>query len=203
MAASESGGDSDETLAVCAARGSAPAFEALVTRYQTRVFGLACRLTGNESDAADVLQDTFLQAYRHLSSFRHESRFGTWLYRIATNAALMQRRTLARRPAEPLDAFLPAFDDAGRHRATPEELTVTNRVEEFIDRRNLADKARAALDRLPESNRIAFVLRDLEGLATAEVAEVLGIEPAAVRQRVHRARLLLRGYLNAVAGGRA
>jgi RNA polymerase sigma-70 factor (ECF subfamily) len=203
MTACESGGDSDETLAVCAARGNAAAFEALVTRYQTRVFGLAHRLTGNESDAADVLQDAFLQAYRHLSTFRHESRFGTWLYRIATNAALMQRRTRTRRPTEPLDAFLPAFDDAGLHRATPEELTVTNRVEELIDRQSLADKARAAIDRLPEANRVAFVLRDLEDLSTAEVAEVLGIEPAAVRQRVHRARLLLRGYLNAVAGGRA
>lgn len=196
-------GDSDETLAARASSGDAPAFETLVRRYQSRVFGLACRLTGSDNDAADVLQDTFLQAYRHLSSFRHESRFGTWLYRIATNAALMQRRARSRRPSEPLDAFLPAFDEAGLHRATPEELTVTNRVEELIDRRNLVDKARAAIDRLPDSCRVAFVLRDLEDLPTAEVADVLGIEPAAVRQRVHRARLLLRGYLNALAGGRA
>jgi RNA polymerase sigma-70 factor (ECF subfamily) len=195
--------DSDETLAARAASGDAPAFEALVGRYQSRVFGLACRLTGSENDAADALQDAFLQLYRNLSSFRNEARFGTWLYRIATNAALMQRRTRARRPADPLDAFLPAFDETGLHRATPEELTVTNRVEELIDRRSLAEKARAAIDRLPDACRVAFVLRDLEELSTAEVAEVLGIEPAAVRQRVHRARLLLRGYLNALAGGRA
>ncbi len=195
--------ESDETLAATAAAGDASAFESIVTRYQARVFGLACRLTGSESDAADVLQDTFLQAYRHLSSFRGESRFGTWLYRIATNAALMQRRSYARRPAEPLDEFLPAFDDAGIHRATPEELTVTSHIEELLDRRILADKARAAIERLPDACRVAFVLRDLEDLPTAEVAQVLGIEAAAVRQRVHRARLLLRGYLNALAGARA
>jgi RNA polymerase sigma-70 factor (ECF subfamily) len=195
--------ESDESLAASAAAGDAYAFESIVTRYQARVFGLACRLTGSESDAADVLQDTFLQAYRHLSSFRGESRFGTWLYRIATNAALMHRRSQARRPAEPLDAFLPAFDEVGFHRATPEELTVTTRLEELLDRQSLAKQARGAIDRLPETCRVAFVLRDLEELPTAEVAEVLGIEQAAVRQRVHRARLLLRGYLNALAGARA
>ena len=195
--------ESDESLAASAAAGDSYAFESIVTRYQARVFGLACRLTGSESDGADVLQDTFLQAYRHLSSFRGESRFGTWLYRIATNAALMHRRSQARRPAEPLDAFLPAFDEAGFHRATPEELTVTNRLEELLDRQSLARQARAAIERLPETCRVAFVLRDLEELPTAEVAEVLGIEQAAVRQRVHRARLLLRGYLNALAGARA
>lgn len=199
MAADEPG-DDDEALGARAAAGDASAFEALVTRYQSRVFRLACRLTGCESDAADVLQDTFLQAYRHMASFRGEAKFGTWLYRIATNAALMQRRARARRPTESLDAFLPAFDEAGTHRATPEELVVTSRVEELIDRRRLADRARAAIDQLPEACRAAFVLRDLEDLATGEVADVLGIEPAAVRQRVHRARLLLRGYLNALAG---
>jgi RNA polymerase sigma-70 factor (ECF subfamily) len=203
MAARGSGDDSDEALAARAAAGDASAFETLVVRYQTRVFGLACRLTGSESDAADVLQDTFLQAYRHLSSFRGESRFGTWLYRIATNAALMHRRSHARRPAEPLDAFMPAFDETGLHRATPEELTVTNRLEELLDRQSLAEQARAAIERLPEACRVAFVLRDLEELPTAEVAQVLGIEPAAVRQRVHRARVLLRGYLNALVGARA
>ena len=192
--------DTDEVLAARAAAGEASAFEALVTRYQTRVFGLACRLTGNENDAADVMQDTFLQAYRHLASFRGEARFGTWLYRIATNTALMQRRARARRPSESLDAFLPAFDEAGVHRATPQELSVASHVEELLDRESLATKAREAVDRLPDSCRAAFVLRDLEDLTTAEVAEVLGIEPAAVRQRVHRARLLLRGYLNALAG---
>lgn len=186
---------SDETLAACAAAGDEPAFEEIVARYQGRVFRLASRLTGNDGDAADVLQDTFLHVYRGLGSFRGESRFGTWLYRIATNAALMQRRARARRPAESLEAFLPRFDANGLHVATPAELQVAARSEELLDRQLLAEKARAGIERLPALYREAFVLRDLEEMPTVEVAQVLGLEPATVRQRVHRARLMLRGYL--------
>jgi RNA polymerase sigma-70 factor (ECF subfamily) len=86
---------SDEMLAAQAAAGDDHAFEAIVERYEGRIFRLACRLT-SDTDAPDVLQETFLQAYRHLRGFRGESQFGTWLYRIATNAALMHRRARAR-----------------------------------------------------------------------------------------------------------
>lgn len=186
---------SDEALAARAAAGDEPAFETLVARYQARVYRLACRLTGNDGDAPDALQETFLQVYRNLASFRGDSRFSTWLYRIATNAALMQRRARARRPAESLEAFLPRFDADGRHAATPSELQVAARADELLDHRLLAERARAGIERLPELYREAFVLRDLEEMETAEVAAVLGLESATVRQRVHRARLMLRGYL--------
>ena len=190
---------SDEILATRAAAGDDSAFEAIVDRFQARVFRLACRLT-TETDAADVLQETFLQVHRHLPSFRGESQFGTWLYRIATNAALMHRRARARRPSEPLDAFLPRFDDQGKHAATPAELQVATRADELLDRQFLADKAREVLARLPDIYRDAFVLKDLEEMPTADVARALDIEPAAVRQRVHRARLMLRGYLSDLVG---
>jgi RNA polymerase sigma-70 factor (ECF subfamily) len=193
----------DEQLAERAAAGDEPAFEAIVNRYQSRVFRLAWRLTANEGDAADVLQETFLQVYRKLASFRGDSRFGTWLYRIATNAALMQRRARSRRPAESLDGFMPCFDENGRHAATVTQLQAAASLEQQIDRRRLAEKALAALERLPEGYREAFVLRDLEELTTAEVGEVLGLEPAAVRQRVHRARMMLRGCLGALTGAKA
>ena len=191
---------SDAALVAQAAAGDAPAFEMLVARYQHRVYRLACRLT-SETDAPDVLQDTFLSAYRHLGSFRGDAKFSTWLYRIATNAALMIRRSRGRRPGEPLDAFLPSFDERGRHDETPDELKVICHIEDRIDRDVLAERARASIERLPDLYRDAFVLRDLEDMPTAEVAEVLGIETAAVRQRVHRARLLLRGYLSDVVSG--
>ena len=193
---------SDETLASRAAAGDDHAFETIVRRYQARVYRLAGRLT-SETDAPDVLQETFLQVHRHLPSFRGDARFSTWLYRIATNAGLMHLRARARRPAEPLDAFLPAFDAAGRHCSTPAQLRVVSQAEELIDRQALADRAREGLSLLPDLYREAFVLRDLEEMPTADVAEVLGIEPAAVRQRVHRARLLLRGYLQAVIGAQS
>jgi RNA polymerase sigma-70 factor (ECF subfamily) len=192
--------EGDEALAARAAAGEEPAFETLVSRYEGRVYRLACRLTGDESDARDVLQETFLAAYRGLPAFRGDSRFSTWLYRIASNAAFMHRRARARRPAESLEAFLPRFDADGRHCAEPAELGAASRADEVLDRRTLAEKAKVGLDRLPDIYRDAFVLRDLEEMPTSEVAQVLGIEPAALRQRVHRARLMLRGYLSHLVG---
>jgi RNA polymerase sigma-70 factor (ECF subfamily) len=189
----------DEALAARAAAGDDRAFEGLVTRYEARVFRLACRLA-SETDAPDILQETFLQLHRHLASFRGQSQFRTWLFRIATNAALMQRRARSRRPSQPLDEFLPRFDARGRHIQTPAELQVAARADQLMDRRLLADRVRAGMARLPDACRDAFVLRDLEELPTAEVAQLLGVEPAAVRQRVHRARLLLRGYLSDLVG---
>lgn len=191
---------SDEALAAQAAAGDESAFEALVGRYQGRAFRLAQRLVGPDGDPQDVLQEAFLQVFRKLAGFRGESRFSTWLYRIVTNAALMQRRSRSRRPAESLEAYLPRFDANGLHAATPAQLQVAARADELLDQRTLAQRAREGIERLPETYRAAFVLRDLEELETAEVAVVLGLEPAAVRQRVHRARLMLRGYLGHVAG---
>jgi RNA polymerase sigma-70 factor (ECF subfamily) len=191
----------DELLAAQAAAGDDHAFEQLVSRYEARIFRLACRLT-SETDAPDVLQETFLQVYRGLRTFRADSRFSTWLYRIATNAALMNRRARARRPSEPLDQYLPRFDSRGVHTGTPEELQLPSRADELLDSQALADRAREVLARLPDMYRDPFVLRDLEDLTTAEVAAMLGLDPAAVRQRVHRARLMLRGYLSDLVGVR-
>jgi RNA polymerase sigma-70 factor (ECF subfamily) len=188
---------SDEALAARAAAGDGSAFESLVTRYEARAY----RLVGAEGDAQDALQEAFLHVFRKLGSFRGEARFSTWLYRIVTNAALMQRRSRSRRPTEPLEGYLPRFEEGGLHAATAAEIAAASRVEERLDRRVLAQRALAGVDRLPELYRSAFVLRDLEELPTAEVAAVLGLEPATVRQRVHRARLMLRGYLGDLAGG--
>ena len=192
---------SDEVLAARAASGDDTAFETIVGRYPARVYRLACRLT-SDTDAPDILQETFLQVYRHLSSFRGESRFATWLYRIASNAALMHRRARARRPAESLEGFLPRFDAQGRHVASPAQLSVASRADELLDRQFLAGKARDVMTRLPDLYRDAFVLRDLEDMSTAEVAQALGVDPATVRQRVHRARLMLRGYLSDLVEGK-
>jgi RNA polymerase sigma-70 factor (ECF subfamily) len=112
----------------------------------------------------------------------------------------MSLRSGGRQAAESLEAYLPQFDTTGAHRRTPAELQVPARAEELLDRRLLAEKARTAIARLPELYRLAFVLRDLEEMPTLEVAAVLGVEPATVRQRVHRARLMLRGYLSELMG---
>lgn len=190
--------ETDEALAARVVAGDEPAFEALVDRYQHRAYGLARRLLGSDADAQDVIQEAFLSVYRKLDTFRGESRFATWLYRIVTNAALMLRRGRARRPQESLDAFLPRFDGNGRHVAEPADLDTASQAAERLDRQVLAERAQAGLDRLPDLYRTAFVLRDLEELPTGEVADLLGVSQDVVRQRVHRARLMLRGYLDEV-----
>jgi len=190
-----------QLIARCVVSDDRHAFGELVKRHQSSVRACLRKLTaGNHALADDLAQETFLLAYRKLATFRQEAQFSTWLYRIATNAALMVRRARVRRPAESLEEFLPRFDGEGRHAATPDELRAPCRAEEALDRQLLAEKARAGIDLLPDLYREAFVLRDLEELTTADVAEVLGVEPATVRQRVHRARLMLRGYLGALTG---
>ena len=192
----------DEELAARAATGDAGAFEALVGRHEARVYRLAHRLTGSDADAQDVLQEAFLAAYRGLASFRGTARFSTWLYRIATNAALMHRRAWRRRPTESLEEFLPQFDETGQHVPEVAELQAASRADVVLDGKLLAAEARAALERLPDLYREAFVLRDLEEMDTSEVAGLLDIDAATVRQRVHRARLMLRGYLSHLVGAK-
>jgi len=192
----------DEELAARAAAGDTSAFETLVGRHEGRVYRLACRLTGSNADAQDVLQEAFLAVYRGLASFRGAARFSTWLYRITTNAALMHRRAQQRRPTESLEEFLPRFDENGQHAPEVADLQAASRTDDLLDGTLLAEQARAAVERLPDLYREAFVLRDLEELDTGEVADLLGVDAATVRQRVHRARLMLRGYLSHLVGAK-
>lgn len=191
----------DETLVDRARGGDRQAFERLVERHRERVYRIAFRVLGQAEAAEEVLQETFLIVHQKLEGFRGEARFSTWLYRIAMNAALMHRRANRRHEAESLEAYLPAFDETG-HMVRPEwDYGRAARADELLERAELAAKVREAVARLPQAARAVFVLRDLEGLSTAETAEVLGIAPEAVRQRLHRARLMLRGYLGRLTGG--
>jgi RNA polymerase sigma-70 factor (ECF subfamily) len=191
---------SDELLVSLARDGDADAFEPLVLRHQDRVYRLALRLTGNASDAEEVTQEAFLQAYRGLRDFRGDARFGTWLCRIVANAALMRRRASRVRPTEPLERYLPAFDDEGGLLGHGPDCARAARADELLERRQLGEHLRAALARLEEPYRSVFVLRDLEELTSEETAAILGTSNEAVRQRLHRARVLLRGYLRALVG---
>ncbi len=190
---------SDEVLARRVLSGEMEAFPILVGRHQQKIYRLARRLTGSAADAEEVLQEAFLSAYRRLGSFRGEAKFSTWLYRIATNCAKTLNRGRARHPTEPLDAYLPRFDRAGRH-ARDADLDRAADADEILDRRRLARRAKEALERLPERYRTPFVLRDLEEMPTEEVAALPGLSRELVRQRVHRTRLMLRGYLSHLVG---
>lgn len=195
--------DSDEALVAKASGGDPAAFDVLVTRYQAKVYSLAVRM-GAASDCEDVLQETFLQVFRRLDSFRGEARFSTWLYRIAVNQVLQERRSSAqRRRVASLEEHLPQFDDTGRLSPWEADYGRAARAEELLERKELAEKMREAVDRLPDSYRLPVVLHDLQGLSGTDAAAVLELEPATFRTRLHRARLMLRGYLGHLAGGEA
>jgi RNA polymerase sigma-70 factor (ECF subfamily) len=197
-------GSSDEQLVARLRAGDDAAFDQLVSRYQDKVYGLAVRLSGNASDAEEILQDAFLQVYRKISQFRSEAKFSTWLYRIATNSALMHRRANKRHQAEPLDDYLPKFSEDGHFDySTIIGLDLADRADDLLERQEIAEKTLAAVARLSDTYRETFVLRDIEGLSTEEVSEILGIDPGVVRTRLHRARLMMRGFLGELVGAKA
>jgi len=195
--------DPDRQLVERARAGSSDAFAELVRRNTRAIYRVALRLSGNPSDAEEILQETFLQLHRTLDAFRGEARVSTWLYRIAVNAALMYLRRQKRHQAERLDDHLPRYDERGRLARLDVDYSVAARADRVVEARELASAALDALASLPEVYRMPFVLRDLEELGTEETAEILGVSVGLVRQRVHRARLALRARLSALAGGEA
>jgi RNA polymerase sigma-70 factor, ECF subfamily len=180
----------DYELVNAAQRGEPSAFRELVTRYEAKVYHLALKMLRDEQDAEDVLQETFINVYRHLDTFRGDSEFSTWVYRIATNASLMKIRS--RRPMSSLDEPTDDTDSDSPPRDlmdwsfTPEEALMNGETRSQMDK---------ALTTLPETLRSVFVLRDIEGLSVEETARVLDISIPNVKTRLHRARLALRDEL--------
>jgi RNA polymerase sigma-70 factor (ECF subfamily) len=178
-----------------ALRGREPmAAEHLVAGYGERAYRLACRITGNGSDAEEVVQDAFWTVVRKIDTFRGESAFGSWLYRIVANAAYqrLRRRPSSRREIS-WDEVLPVFDESGRHVATAVDWSA--RVEDPARQVELRTALSAAIDELPAAFRAVLVLRDVEGRSNGEIADMLGLNTALVKTRVHRARLFLRKRL--------
>ena len=181
----------DADLVTSAQHGDTRAFDELVRRYRDKVYRLAFKILRNEDDAAEALQDAFLSAYRGLRNFKAESTFSTWLFRITTNASLMKYRKRrdnvvsleqSQNPTEGAEALqLPDWS--------------TQPLDELLDSetREVMDEGKAQLD---EDLRTVFILRDEEGLSNAEVAEILDLSVAAVKSRLHRARLRLRDRLS-------
>jgi RNA polymerase sigma-70 factor (ECF subfamily) len=175
--------------------GEADAFAALVRRHQRRVFGLLLRMLGSREEAEDAAQDAFLNLHRHGHRFRRESRFSTFLYRIAVNAALNRRRSIGRRRAH-ADAFndAHAVGHAGPESGSdPEQALAGDRLRTRLGRELLA---------LPESLRAPVVLYDVEGLSYGEIADVLEVAEGTVKSRIHRARQALRARLGDLVGER-
>jgi len=180
----------DEVLVRRVQAGNNDAFEELVRRYERKVYNITYRLLGNEQDASEALQDTFLRAFRFLPRFRFKSSFYTWLYRIATNVSLTRLRK--RKPVETISLDEPV-NEAGD---LPLEIPDSKYSPEQVFRQQqLREKLQEAVAALPEEYRTVVVLRDLEGLSNEEVSKVLSLSVAAVKSRLHRGRLVLRERL--------
>ena len=184
---------SDQVLVDKVKKGDYQAFEALVNRYEGKVYRLSMRMLRNQEDAEDALQEAFLQVYRGLKSFEGRSTFSTWLFRLATNVCLMKIRHRETEPAKllPLEDYLPQHED-GEH---PQIQKWPERPEDVLLNKESREKMLEALEELPAEYRAVFILRDVEGLSNVEAGETLGISVAAVKSRLHRARLTLRGML--------
>jgi RNA polymerase sigma-70 factor (ECF subfamily) len=168
----------DEALAAKAAAGDAAAFDALVRAHTDLMYRVALRVCGDPTDAEDVVQDAWIAAWRALPGFRADAKISTWLYRVVSNTALAHlRRRKASVPLSEVGAV-----DVVDARPTPEGQTLLQ------ERAAAVHRAIAALE---PSQRVPLVLRELEGLSYAEVAEVLGVDTAALHRRLHRARVAL------------
>jgi RNA polymerase sigma-70 factor (ECF subfamily) len=187
--------DPDAALVEQLRREDGGAAEALVGAYGSRVYRLAIRITGSAADAEEVVQDALWTVIRKIDTFRGDSAFGSWLYRIAANAAYQKVRGQRRRTMISLDDLLPAFHEDGKHAAPIVDWST--RVDDPSRQTELRRVLSAALDALPDDYRTAVILRDVEGFSTAELAETLGLSIANAKTRIHRARLFLRRRLTA------
>jgi RNA polymerase sigma-70 factor (ECF subfamily) len=174
--------ENDQNLVERVKSGDEGAFSELIYMYQSRIFALASRLVVSDQDAEEIVQDVFVSLYRKIGEFEGRSSLSSWLYRITFNCALMKLRTRRRKDRREQMSFL-AKSEEGERPDTVEDQFV--RVEKL-------KIAQEVIDSLPESFRTIFFLRDVDGLTGEETALRLGLTTAAVKSRLHRARLMIR-----------
>lgn len=187
--------DESELLARLKA-GDRNAFAELVEQHSPHIYNLALRMMNHPAEAEEILQETFLQVVRHIGNFRGQSKLSTWLYRIATNQALMKLRrklpdsySLDDDNQLSVESFLPLANWSSR----PESELLNSEARTYIEQ---------AIRDLPQNLKVVFLLRDIEGLSTAETAQTLDLSVSAVKSRLLRARLKLRSQLSDYFGER-
>jgi RNA polymerase sigma-70 factor (ECF subfamily) len=181
--------DEDEPLVDRVLAGDSQAFEELVRRHEGRVYRTTLAVTGNQEDAEEAMQESFLKAYQHLGGFQRASRFSTWLTRIAVNEALQILRR--RRPTDSLDELV----EVGEQKLPRQFEDWHDSPEERYAKQEIRQLVEQAIHSLPATYRLALVLHDIEGLSGEEVAAALELSLPAAKSRILRARLLLREAL--------
>jgi RNA polymerase sigma-70 factor (ECF subfamily) len=186
-------GSEEEQLIEYTREGDLRAFEVLVERYQPRVNRVTMSVLKNTADAEEVAQDVFLTVFGKIEHFRGDSSFWTWVHRIAVNSALMRRRRLKTNTHMSLEEVMPSFDERGYIHGSVVDWSQTAGDPAIQEEERM--RIKEAVARLEYKYRIVFVLRQLEELSTEETARILGLTTAAVKSRLHRARLFLRSHL--------
>ena len=178
---------SEQQLIERAKNGDTKAFEELMKRTQTNIYNLGLRLLGNKEDAADLMQETYIKAYENLDRFEGRSSFSTWLYRIATNNALMKLRKEKNKKV--------SIDELKKFGDKSYKIEISDWSENpssYFKSAELKEVLQKAIDSLPPKYKSVFILHDVEGLPLAEVAQILSLSVPAVKTRVHRSRMYLR-----------
>jgi len=188
------GDEDDQVLVHATLDGHYAAFEWLFRRYSDRVYGIALGMLRNDAEAQDVVQETFLNAFNKLHSFRGESPFRGWLFRIATNASLMRLRRKRRRPEVSLEIQTGFKEDGQHERPVADWSPLANKRLEDAE---LGRRLMTAIDDLPEKYRVVLCMADYEHMPMRDIAQTLEMSVPAVKTRLHRARLAVRESLGA------
>jgi RNA polymerase sigma-70 factor (ECF subfamily) len=174
--------------------GDEEALEAIFNLYAAKLYNVAHRILGEVADAEEVIQDVFWTAFRKAKSFRGTAQFSTWLYRLTVNAALGKIRRSKKNKEVGYEEYLPKFQQDGHHKVRP-VVDWSNTLDENYASRELQQLLKQALERLKPVDKSVVVLSDMEGMSDREIAVMLGLTVSAVKTRLHRARLFLRGNL--------
>lgn len=181
----------DRALVAALKEGNEAAYEEVLRRFEVKVYSLARGLTHHEHDAQDATQETFLSVFKNVARFKGESSLSTWVYRIAVNASLMTlRRKRHEKQHVPIEDYMPSFDDTGHRVAVVPDWHPA--VDEVLFNKEMSGILRRYIGELAPEYRTVFLLRDQEGLDNDQVAAILNLSVAAVKSRLHRARLYLR-----------
>ena len=186
--------DDESLVRMIADSGSEDAFNIILDRYRERIYRTAFKVTNNHCDAEDVVQEVSIRIFKKAQSFRTDSKFSTWLYRLVTNEAISKLRKIRRDRTVSLDDYMPRFEDDGHHAERP-VVDWSQEVEKKVAEKEIHQIIETAMQQLSPLDRTVVVLSEIEELTNPEIGKILGLSVLAVKGRLHRARLFLRSKL--------